>query len=454
MESFLASASRFDTWYRLPLWLLRGKAYLRGQLYEHASLDPALLPYNTRLLEYLAGERARGRRLVLVAEADRRLAEAVAAHLGCFETVIAPANGKPLRGAGKLEAINAYLGGAPFAYAGNQHRDLPVWRAAAGGVLVNASPRLAAAAGRVTTVEATFEDREPRLAGLIKALRPHQWVKNLLVFVPLVASGELLDFRGWAAALLAFAAFCATASAIYIVNDLTDLAADRLHPRKRRRPFASGAASARVGLLLAAGLLAIGFALSNLAGALTLVLVYALTSIAYSFYLKQRPLIDVFCLSLLYIIRLATGGEVSGHRVSPWLLGFLFFMFLGLALMKRVAELSENEPSGQRIARRGYWASDTLMLSLMGVSSAFTSCLVLALYLQSAAHDIYASPALLLPMVPLLLFWQCRLWLSTHRGYMLDDPIVYSVRDWVSWLVAGAIAILIVLAHQPGLAPV
>jgi 4-hydroxybenzoate polyprenyltransferase len=451
IECLLDSLRRPEFWWQLPSWLSRGYSYFKSQLARHATLDPALVPYNSELLAYLRSEHRRGRRVVLVSGLNRRLAEPIAAHLGCFDHVIAPDERRGMRSNAKVETITAHLAGKSFSYAGGHSSDLPIWRFAARGVIVNA-PRLAAVVARTTPIEAILSERASTPWTLLKSLRPHQWVKNLLVFVPLIASGQFHDAGGWALSLLAFAAFCMTASAIYIINDLADLTADRQHPRKRTRPFASGDVSAGTGLILASALMLLGISSSVAAGALAFVLVYAFASLAYSMYLKKRPLVDVFGLSSLYIIRLLAGGEVSGHPVSHWLFGFAFFLFLSLALIKRVAELQESAvEAGKRVSRRGYYASDTLMLALMGVSSTFTSSLVLALYLQSAAQAVYASPTLLWPVVPLLLFWQCRLWLSTHRGYMLDDPIVYSAHDWVSWLVAAAVGVLIVLAHQSGL---
>lgn len=451
IESFLVAARSFDTWYRLPSWLLRGKAHLKARLGERAELNPELLPYNMELVDYLKTERARGRRLVLATASNRRLAEAVAAHLGCFDAVIASDEENNLRGDHKLKAIKAHLTGNEFSYAGNDRTDLPIWRDAQRAIIVNAPRRVAAAARRTTDVELVIEDRAPLVRNLFKALRPHQWLKNLLVFVPLLASGAFTDITGWVSTVLAFAAFCATASGIYVLNDLTDLAADRQHPRKRKRPFASGAVPASIGLMMGIASLAIGLSLAAVAGAVGLVVVYALTSLGYSLYLKEQPLIDVFTLSFLYNIRMFVGGVVSDHHVSPWLLGFGFFLFLGLALIKRVAELQARAVgTAKQVPGRGYYPGDTSILGLMGVAATFTSSVVLAFYLQNdVAQTVYANPLLLWPIVPLLLFWQCRLWLSTQRGYMLDDPIVYSARDWVSWLVGAIMAMLVILAHQP-----
>jgi 4-hydroxybenzoate polyprenyltransferase len=244
-----------------------------------------------------------------------------------------------------------------------------------------------------------------------------------------------------------FVAFCATASGIYLGNDLMDLAADRRHPRKRLRPFARGALPLQQGVAFAALLVCLGAIAGWLAGTPPIILIYAALSMTYSLHLKQQPLADVFTLAALYTIRLVGGGEASGHALSLWLLAFSTFLFLSLALMKRVQELLALRVS--RIARRGYMAGDEAILQMFGCASAFAASVVLALFVQSeTAMRQYRSPALLWAIVPVVLFWQCRLWLSTARGYMRDDPILYAARDWVSWLVAGLSAVLLVAAQS------
>jgi 4-hydroxybenzoate polyprenyltransferase len=270
-------------------------------------------------------------------------------------------------------------------------------------------------------------------------MRPHQWAKNLLVFVPLVAARAIGDLPGWGAAGMIFLAFCLTASGIYLVNDLCDLAADRRHPAKSRRPFASGALPVQWGLVAAPLLLLLGLAIGAAVGTLSLLLIYAGCSLAYSLWLKSRPLVDVFLLAALYGLRLLAGGEATGYHVSAWLLAFSSFVFLGLAIVKRVAEL-RSLPAGRgtRAAGRGYGADDLPIMQLMGVASSFVASLVLALYVQSElGSPLGREPTVAWVLVPLVLFWQCRVWLATSRGRMNDDPIVFAARDWVSWLVAG-----------------
>jgi 4-hydroxybenzoate polyprenyltransferase len=286
---------------------------------------------------------------------------------------------------------------------------------------------------------------------MLKAIRPYQWVKNVLVFVPLLASGDFANLSSWLGAALCFAAFCSLASSIYLLNDISDLAADRMHPRNRRRPFASGALSLASGLALSPVLMIVGLILGWLSGALPLLLLYAVCSMAYNIRLKEQPLIDVFLLAALYTVRMVGGGEASAHPVSLWLLGFSSFLFLSLALIKRVSELHrlklENKDGA---ARRGYMTIDKSILEMMGCSSTFASTVVLSLYIQSDTASLaYAWPGALWGVIPLILFWQCRLWLSTARGYMHDDPIVYAARDWVSWLVFACLAAVVAVAYIP-----
>ncbi|HVA12498.1 MAG TPA: UbiA family prenyltransferase [Stellaceae bacterium] len=435
----------------LPRWLAQGKARLKHELARRWDFDPALLPYNFFVLDYLQAQKSRGRKLVLATAADRQIAQKIADHLGLFDAVIASDGTHNLKGEAKAAALVERFGARGFVYAGNAHSDLAVWREAAAAVIVNAPDRVRQAAASLGPVEAAIECATPRWRGIIRALRPYQWVKNLLVFVPLVCVAAYRDLGGWEAALASFAAFSAVASAIYLLNDICDLAADRAHPSKARRPFASGAVPIALGLALAPLLFVIGGAFGWLSGAPRALVAYAALSLGYNIKLKEMPLVDIFVLAALYSVRLFGGGEASGYPVSLWLLGFSSFTFLSLALIKRVSELLRvAEQQRQRPARRGYMTQDIVMLEMMGCAACFTSALVLTLYVQSdTASHAYLHPKMLWGIVPLMLFWQCRLWLSTARGYMLDDPIIYTARDWVSWLVLAGLGALIALAYAP-----
>jgi 4-hydroxybenzoate polyprenyltransferase len=272
---------------------------------------------------------------------------------------------------------------------------------------------------------------------IVTELRPHQWVKNLLVFVSPLAAHVMLQPGVLVHLGLLFAAFCAAASGVYIANDLLDLKSDRAHPRKRNRPFASGRLPLAFGaagpLLMLAGV-TVGFMLSVLAG--VLVLGYIALSMAYSTYLKTQPLVDVFTLSGLYTLRLLAGEISVGVEPSLWLLSFSGFLFLSLAFLKRVSEYRAMVKSGSTYeTRRGYTPADVEMIKMMGVSASFIAAMVLALYINTdSAASEYSRPIVLWLAVPVFLFWQSRMWLSAARDFMTDDPIVYALRDWVSRL--------------------
>jgi len=427
-----------------------GAASLKARVAALVPTDPALLPYNEAMLDYIRAERAAGRRIVLTTAANEAVAASVAAHLGLFDEIVASTATHNLKGQAKADALIARFGAGGFVYAGDAGADLPVWRQASAAVLVNVRPSVAARAR--APVEHAINDQPAAAASLLRAMRPHQWVKNLLVFVPIFTADAMGDPVSWTGGVLAFLAFCAVASSLYLINDLLDLAADRAHPHKRHRPFAAGTASLPAGIILSMLLLLAGLAFAWGGGILVVVLAYAAVSVVYSMWLKRQPLVDVFALAGLYTARLIGGGEATGHSLSLWLLAFASFLFLSLALVKRVAEVMDSaDRSPDRISRRGYGPGDLVILELFGVCATFASSLVLALYVQyETTGDRFASPALLWCIVPLVLLWNCRMWLSTARGYMHHDPIMYAARDWVSWAVAAAM-VLVVLAARAGL---
>jgi 4-hydroxybenzoate polyprenyltransferase len=287
---------------------------------------------------------------------------------------------------------------------------------------------------------ASIERSSTRFGGaplaLARAMRPQQWSKNLLVFVPMLAGQGWGEAEAWKTAILAFWALSFTASAVYLVNDIVDIEADRAHPRKRTRPFASGALSPAAGLIAACVLVALGLSLSVLAGVLGFAILYLFATTLYTFWLKRVALVDVFLLAGLYAVRIVLGGAATGFFPSDWLLAFSCFFFLSLALVKRVTEMREA-PAGGTLSRRGYFNGDADILTAMGVASGFIAALVLALYLQDDANAVrYQEPFLLWALPAVCLLWTCRLWLKTHRGEMHDDPILFAARDKWSWVLA------------------
>jgi len=423
----------------LPFWWLRGRAWLKRRIAERTGVDVAGLPCNQSFLEFLRGERRQGRQVCLVTASDERLAGAVAAHLGLFTEVLASDGRTNLRGRAKAARLVERFGEGGFDYAGNSSVDLPVWSRARQALVVNAFPGLAARVAKVATVSRVFDPPDSRCKAVVRALRPHQWVKNLILFVPLITSHQITRPVLVLKALWAFAAFCLCASGVYVTNDLLDLDADRRHPDKCSRPFAAGSLPIPAGLAAFPLLLGAGLFLGwRLAPSFAAVLgTYLVLTASYSWRLKQVVLLDVFCLAALYTIRLIGGHESTGVEYSFWLLVFSMFIFLSLALVKRFVELDalrrQNKPALQG---RGYAAGDAEPVAALGLTTGCLAVLVLALYVNSEKVIVlYRRPMLLLLVCPLLLYWISRVWMIAYRGQMHGDPIVFALRDRPSYVV-------------------
>lgn len=428
--------------------LVRGKAAFKHALAERTIPDVERLPYNERLVEYLRAQKAEGRRLILATAANQRIADAVAAHLGMFDDVVASDAGRNLRGAHKAAALKDRLGDS-FVYAGNDAADHAVWQHAEAAIPVSA-PKTVVRRINVP-IEREFARPTARIRSLIAAMRVHQWVKNLLVYLPIVTSGAMHDVTAISAATAAFVALSLAASAQYVLNDLLDVESDRAHRTKRRRPFASGDLALPAGFVMAAGLLAASTAIGLAAGGSLVywITTYFAASAAYSLRLKTLPLVDVFVLASLYTLRVVIGGAVTGYFASVWLLTFSGFFFLSLAFAKRYIEISRTTgPKASNLVRRGYEPGDEMPVMIMGIASAFAAALVLSLYVETGiASTIYSQPRVLWLMVPLALFWQARIWLSAWRGNVDDDPVRFAMRDAVLWGVVGCAALVYAAAR-------
>jgi 4-hydroxybenzoate polyprenyltransferase/phosphoserine phosphatase len=430
--------------------LLRGKAAFKAYVTEQISLDVAHLPYNHKLLEFLHEQHHRGRTLYLATGADRRLAQRVADHLGIFRGVFGSDGATNLTGNRKLDGLRSHLGAVEFDYVGNDLPDLPLLQHAVEPLVANPSLRLRRRlrAGSIEPVH-SFEEGAGGLSSMIKALRLHQWAKNLLIFLPLLLAHVIVVPR-LLAALLAFCCFSLTASATYIVNDLLDIEADRRHIRKCMRPFASGDLSASAGLGMVTAFLLFSFAATRwlpiaFLGWLSL---YLVSTLAYSLYLKRIALVDVLLLSGLYTLRLLAGSAATGSHISPWLAGFSVFLFFSLAIVKRFAELENLRSSGSPPRNgRGYLVADLEQLRSFGTSSAFAAVVVFALYISSREVTmLYRRPQVLWLIMPLMILWLCRVWLLASRGDLDEDPIVFALTDAMSLLLGVAVAAIVLLA--------
>ena len=424
--------------------LMRGRFALKQRLAEIASVDPARLPYNDDVLDVVRDWRERGGRTALVTAAVQATADAVAAHIGLFDEAHGSADGINLKGPSKARFLQDRFAGG-YTYIGDATADIPVWQHAAHAVTVNPSKAFRA------RVDALGKDTEhlragsPKVRDYLRVLRPHQWLKNLLVFAPMLA-GHQLTPAVFLQSLLAFVAFSLVASSTYVVNDLLDLAADRAHPRKCKRPFASGAVKVSHGTWMAPVLGAAGGVVALLSGpALFAILaVYFAATTLYSLKLKRMVMIDVCVLAVLYTMRILAGAVATGIPVSVWLLAFSTFFFFSLAGVKRQAELVDGIASGTVRARgRGYHIDDLSIVSNLAVSAGMVSVLVLALYANSApVRELYTTPEVLWGICPVLLFWNSRIAILTHRGQMHDDPLVFAARDRVSHCCVAAIGSL------------
>jgi 4-hydroxybenzoate polyprenyltransferase len=442
-ESF-ARLLREKPWLVLatPFWCWLGRAHLKQQLARHVTVDATTLPYSAEFLEWLRLQKSGGRKLVLATASDLKMAEPVARHIGLFDEVMASDGKINLRDNAKLAALTARFGERGFDYAGNSSVDLDVWKGSHAAVVVNGSDNLVERARGKTTVAEVFPSRHSLFRQFMQCLRPHQWIKNLIVFVPLLTAHQLSDHTVTLQATVAFVCFCLCASAVYLLNDVLDLDADRHHPTKRNRPFARGTLPLQVGLFGGPLLLlvALGIALTLSIGFAAVVAAYFITATAYSLRLKQIALVDVFCLAGLYTARLIAGHVATGIAWSAWLLVFSMFIFLSLALMKRFQELqSVRQQNGLAIKGRGYTAGDLELVTTLGLVSGFIAVLVLALYVNSdQVAKLYAHPTRLLLVCPLLLYWIARVWFLTHRGQMHDDPTAFAFNDWVSYAIGVA----------------
>jgi 4-hydroxybenzoate polyprenyltransferase/phosphoserine phosphatase len=429
----------FDT-LRIPFWLSKGKSSLKRTLADRTDFDPTSLPYNHNLLVWLKQQRAYGRKLILCTASDLSIATAISEHLGIFDEVMASDGATNLAGKHKAEALEERFGHSGFDYVGNSRADLAVWQCARRAVVVNGSANLTRKAGGCCELEQVFPSPPLDFTAWHLVLRMHQWIKNLLLFVPLLAAHQVTNPATWLALILAFFSFSLCASSVYIANDLLDLESDRQHPRKCKRPFASGLVPAWMGVALAPLLLLGSVALAQQVGGnfLPLLLFYFVVTCAYSWGLKRIILVDCLILAMLYTLRIIAGAAAADMDLSFWLLAFSVFLFLSLAFVKRYAELEVQLLHGkQKTHGRGYYTSDAPLVQMLGIASGYAAVLVLALYLNSdAVVKLYRTPEFVWGAVPVMLFWVSWMWMRAHRGEMHDDPLVFAVKDKAS-LLAG-----------------
>ncbi len=431
-----------------------GLGGLKRSLAESAGFDPERLPYNQQVLDYIAASRAQGRRVVLVTAADQEVAARVAAYLGCFDDVVGSMPGHNLKGWKKLKAIQSMEGDGPFEYLGDSRADIPIWEASAYygfARMPRSAKHLLKDRDRVTLTPCP---RQHWVLSICKAMRPHQWSKNVLIFVPLLFAHAYADLETVLRALLAFIVFSLCASSVYLFNDVLDIEADRAHETKRHRPFAAGDLAPRMGIAAAAILFIVAMVLAFWAlgpvFAGVLLVYFGLTS-AYSVFLKTYSTVDVVVLALLYTIRIIAGAAALMVFPSEWLLTFSMFFFLSLAYMKRYIEL-RNADDDSNLPERNYSRQDRTIVQTFGVSNGALSLLTLAQYISSDdVAPMYRAPTLLWLILPIMMFWIYRAWMWAGRGQIGADPVVFATRDRISQVCVISILAIIMFAHRVNL---
>jgi 4-hydroxybenzoate polyprenyltransferase len=437
--------------FTLPLIAVaRGKAFLKHYVASKQAIDAASLPYNEELISFLRKEQMRGRKLYLVTGANRKVGRAVNNYLRIFDDVYGSDKAVNLVGENKKTFLVKKFGNRQFDYIGDSSHDLSVFKHAHHAILVGVSRSVEAAARKHGNVALVFKRQKLGLKTIVKAMRCHQWVKNLLLFLPLIFAHQIPSPELLLKALLGFLAFSFCASSIYLINDLIDLPADRAHPDKKKRPFASGElplthAIYLVPLLWVLSALCVSYLPAHF---IYFIGGYALLTTAYTLRLKQVPIADILVLATVFSTRFFAGSIATDVKLSPWFIAFTAFFFLSLALIKRCSELIMLRDLKQTKSKgRGYLVEDIPLLVSLGTSSGYVGVLILALYVNSDnARNLYPGREILWTILPLMLYWLSRMWLITSRGQMHSDPIAFVIKDKVSWFIYGTMGLFWMIA--------
>ncbi|MEW7006853.1 UbiA family prenyltransferase [Lentilitoribacter sp. EG35] len=435
--------------FHVAFWVFKGKAYLKQKVASYTDSSAQDWPLRKEVLDYIEAAKQSGRKAYLVTGAAKATALELSNHLGIFDGVFHSSEQENLTSHLKAAKLVTEFGEAGFDYIGNSRDDVVVFDIARKGIVV--SPDSAARRWQELNDGEEINVPLPSPNTIFKSIRVHQWAKNMLIGVPLVLDHNLFEMQAVVAAIIAFFSFSFFASSVYIVNDLSDLKADRAHAKKRYRPLASGALSIPVAAMTWFALVAASISLASLLPVqfILILTLYAVVTTAYTFVLKRKLLVDVFTLAGLYTIRIIAGAVATFSELSFWLLAFSIFFFLSLALVKRYVEVSElGDDDNSNVVGRGYSGVDANMLIQGGISSAFAATMVLALYINSnEVIGMYSNPWMIWPLVPIILYMQLRIWILAGRGQVHEDPVVFIMRDWRSQLtmVMGGALLLIAM---------
>lgn len=445
--------------FRIIKFLFKGKSNLKYKLAQEINIDPQYLPYNENVLEIIKKEREGGKKIILATASNEKYADQISRYLGLFDGVFASDEKTNLRSKNKADKLVSKFGEGGFDYIGDSKDDLNVWKKSNISYIVKSKcgkilkklkklhrVKNVAKSSKIQIIEK--HSKKSCLRIWLKQIRIHQWSKNLLVFVPLLASHSFFDFESMKYSILAFILFSLCASSVYILNDLVDMQSDRAHKTKKNRPIASGNISVCSALLSCVILLIISlivpYYLMPIWFFISLISYYVLT-LSYSLVLKKLEIFDVIILASLYTMRIIAGAFAISVNLTFWILSFSMFIFLSLALVKRHSEIFDCRKSGKEdsISGRGYCTNDLEMISSLGAAAGYLSVMILALYVQDPnTIELYSKPRIIWFACPVFLFWISRIWMLTHRGKIHEDPVFFAIKDKVSWVVVAILAVI------------
>jgi len=453
LESVLVLVKQnFLNIFQIIFWILQGRSVAKARVASLVAIDAEHLPYEAALIDYLKEKKKQNKIIVLATDSDKIYADSVASHLGFFDKVLASDGKNNLKSKNKLAAIRKMVGNEDFIYAGDSYVDRPIWQAASSNIFVNAPHRDIEEAKSKDKVDKIFFSKNRSVSSaFIKEMRLYQWVKNVLVFVPLFTSHAYQEISALVTVSLAFLCFSLCASGVYFLNDMLDLSADRRHERKRLRPLAAGDLPLSIGIAGALGLPLVAFTMAWFLLPIAffgVLLFYYLATNAYSFFLKRISTADVMTLAILYTLRIIAGSVAINVLLSSWLMAFSVFVFVSLAYLKRYTETSALSIDADKEHGRGYSVEDSETMFSLGISNITASVLVLALYINSdEVTALYKNPEILWFLCLLMLYWGNRIWIGARRGKIHDDPIIFAIKDKVSRII-GIGFILVVIAAK------
>jgi len=430
------SAFSFD--WKIPIksvgWLLKGKGQLKHNLVHSSDINVKNLPYNKDVINYIKQHRKRGGYTVLVTASNQTIAEKIAKNLNLFDEVKGSSEKTNLKGNIKKNFLITRFGVKNYDYIGDSTDDLPIWKNANKAITVNANSGIIKACEKINSNCQHLKSKlsQNTFLNYIKVIRAYQWIKNILVFVPMLAAHQVTT-HNLIDSSLTFIAFCLIASSVYVINDLFDLNADRAHPSKKLRPFASGTVPIKNGLIFFLLLFLPGITMSFFIEYyfFLLMLTYYMLTFLYSIILKKKVILDICILGVLYTFRIVGGGFATEIQISFWLLAFSIFLFLSLAAVKRQSELVDLKNRKKiKIIGRNYQARDLPIISMIAISAGFISVLIAGLYINTPDMlALYSKPWTLGAASIVLLFWLMNIISASSRGLVDDDPIIYAIKD-------------------------